>query len=69
MLGVVCWFGVGATTREARSAGVPEVDPADVVVLEAGVDEVEEVEGGVADCCCLRGEEVIIVRARVIDGA
>lgn len=68
MLGVVCWLGVGATTREARSAGVPEVDPEDVVDLEAGIPEVEEVEGGVADCC-LRGEEVVIVRVRVIGGA
>lgn len=66
---MVCWLGVGATTREARSAGVPEVDPADVVVLEVGVDDVEEVEGGVAGCCCLGGEEVVIVRVRAIDGA
>lgn len=65
---MVCWLGVGATTREARSAGVPGVDPADVVVLETGVEEVEEVEGGVADCCCW-GDEVVIVWLKVIDGA
>lgn len=55
--------------REARSVAVPGVDPEDVVDWEAGVEDVEEVEGVVADCCCLKGEEMVIVRLRVIDGA
>lgn len=58
--------------REARSARVPVVAPAAVVDCEAGVKEVDEVEGGVdpdPDCCCLRGEEVVIMRLKVIDGA
>lgn len=68
MLGVVWWFGVGARMREARSAGVREVDPTDVVDWEAGMEEVEDAEGGVAGCCCFRDGEVVIMRVRVIDG-
>lgn len=54
--------------REARSAGVREVDPTDVVDWEAGMEEVEDAEGGVAGCCCFRDGEVVIMRVRVIDG-
>lgn len=75
MLAVVWWLGVGETIREARSAddaaGVAVVPVDDVVDCDAGMEDVEEVEGGLGAegagwlyCCCARGRAVVIVRVR-----
>lgn len=70
ILDVVGWLGVGETMREARSAGVDAEDAGGAEFAgpaaddcDAGVDDVDEADGGLGeDGCCLKGVVVVIVR-------